>query len=41
MKMQHANLPMDQRRGPLGGRIAGDYGDSAMHFFAASLRWKI
>ena len=33
-------LSVDQERGPLSGRIAGAYNDSAMHFFAVSLRWK-
>jgi hypothetical protein len=35
------SLPMDQERGPLAGRIAGSYDDSAMHFLTASLRWKL
>lgn len=34
-------LPMDQNRGPLAGRLAGSYEDSAMHFLTASLRWKL
>jgi long-chain fatty acid transport protein len=32
-------LPIDQERGPLAGRLAGSYNDTAMHFLTASLRW--
>jgi len=35
------NLPMDQQRGPLSGRLAGTYEDTAMHFASANLRWKL
>lgn len=35
------NLPVDQERGPLSGRLAGSYEDTAMHFLTASLRWKL
>jgi len=33
------DLEMDQTRGPLSGRIAGDYEDSLMHFLAVNFRW--
>ncbi|HEX5043160.1 MAG TPA: outer membrane protein transport protein [Candidatus Polarisedimenticolaceae bacterium] len=32
-------LPLDQERGPLAGRLAGAYEDTAMHFLGVSLRW--
>jgi long-chain fatty acid transport protein len=32
-------LPVDQERGPLAGRIAGEYADTMMHFFGLSLNW--
>jgi long-chain fatty acid transport protein len=35
------DLPVDQQRGPLSGRLAGSYRDTAVHFVAASLRWKL
>ncbi len=35
------DLPVDQQRGPLSGRLAGSYEKSAMHFFGASFRWKL
>lgn len=35
------NLPVDQQRGVLSGRIAGSYDSTAMHFLSASLRWKL
>jgi len=34
------SLPVDQERGPLAGRIAGEYPDTAMHFFGLSLIWE-
>jgi hypothetical protein len=30
---------VDQERGPLAGRVAGDYENVAVQFFAVSLRW--
>ena len=33
------DLAVDQVRGPLSGRVAGDYEKAAMHFFGASFRW--
>jgi hypothetical protein len=33
------DLAVDQLRGPLSGRVAGDYEKAAMHFFGASFRW--
>lgn len=33
------DLAVDQSRGPLSGRVAGDYEKAAMHFFGASFRW--
>ena len=35
------DMGVDQRRGPLAGRIAGSYEDTMMHFLTASLRWKL
>jgi long-chain fatty acid transport protein len=35
------SLPVDQQRGPLAGRLAGSYEDTAMHFLTASLRWRL
>ena len=34
-------LSVDQERGPLSGRLAGAYADTAMHFLSGSLRWKL
>jgi long-chain fatty acid transport protein len=33
------DLSVDQFRGPLAGRVAGDYEQTALHFFGASFRW--
>jgi long-chain fatty acid transport protein len=33
------NVSVDQDRGPLAGRVAGDYENVAVQFFAVSLRW--
>ncbi len=33
------DLPMDQEGGVLSGRLAGEYEDVAMHFFAVNFRW--
>ena len=35
------DLPVDQERGSLSGRVAGTYENSALHFFALNLRWDI
>ena len=32
-------LPMDVNRGPLAGRVAGEYDGTALHFFAINLDW--
>ena len=34
------DLPVDQERGPLSGRVTGEYEDSAIHFFALNLSWR-
>jgi len=34
------DMDMDQNRGPLAGRIAGSYADTAMHFFNVNLTWR-
>ena len=34
-------LSVDQERGPLTGRLAGAYTDTAMHFLSGTLRWKL
>jgi long-chain fatty acid transport protein len=33
------DLAVDQFRGPLSGRVAGEYEGAAIHFFGASFRW--
>lgn len=33
------DLAVDQFRGPVAGRVAGDYEQVALHFFGASFRW--
>jgi len=33
------DLAVNQFRGPVAGRVAGDYEQVAMHFFSASFRW--
>ncbi len=33
------DMSVDQRRGPLAGRVAGEYNDATMHFFALNLKW--
>ena len=35
------NLAMDQNRGPLSGRLAGDYQDTSINFFAVNVGWKL
>jgi long-chain fatty acid transport protein len=35
------DLPVDQFRGPLAGRVSGEFAGTALHFFAASLEWKL
>ena len=32
-------MPVDQERGPLAGRLSGEYADTALHFVGASLKW--
>jgi long-chain fatty acid transport protein len=34
------DLPVDEDRGPLAGRIAGEYEDAVLHYFALSMQWK-
>lgn len=34
------DMPVDQERGPLAGRVSGEYGSSNMSFFALNLIWK-
>ena len=33
------DMSVDQRRGPLAGRVAGDFSDSSFSFFALNLKW--
>jgi len=33
------DMPVDQNRGPLAGRVAGDFKNTALHFFALSVSW--
>lgn len=35
------DLPVDQERGPLAGRIAGEYGNTTLHYLACSVQWKL
>jgi long-chain fatty acid transport protein len=35
-----ANMPVDQNRGPLAGRVAGSYNNTSFNFFALNLSWK-
>lgn len=35
------DMPVDQERGPLAGRIAGEYADTILHYWALSLQWKM
>ena len=34
------DLPMDVERGPLAGRVSGDYNDAHMHFINLALNWR-
>ena len=34
------DLPMDVDRGPLAGRVSGDYNDTYMHFIHLALNWR-
>jgi long-chain fatty acid transport protein len=34
------DMSVNQERGPLAGRVAGDYSDTSYHFFALNLSWK-
>ncbi len=34
------DMAVDQRRGPLAGRVAGEYGSASFSFFALNLSWK-
>ena len=34
------DMSVNQERGPLAGRVAGDYGNSSLSFFAINLAWK-
>jgi len=33
------DMSVDQQRGPLAGRVAGDYGSTSFSFFALNLKW--
>ncbi len=33
------DMPVDQQRGPLAGRVAGEFGNSNFNFFAFNLKW--
>ena len=33
------DLAVDQFRGPVAGRVSGEYQQAAIHFFGASFRW--
>jgi long-chain fatty acid transport protein len=33
------DMPVDQQRGPLAGRVAGEFGNSTMNFFGLNLKW--
>jgi len=35
------DMPVDNNRGPLAGRVAGDYKNSALHFFGATFHWAL
>jgi len=34
-------LSIDQNRGPLAGRLSGDYEDTSLRFLTANLKWKL
>ncbi len=34
------DMPVNQERGPLAGRVAGEYGSSSISVFALNLSWK-
>jgi long-chain fatty acid transport protein len=34
------DLSMDVNRGPLAGRVSGDYTDTSMHFINLALNWR-
>jgi long-chain fatty acid transport protein len=33
------DMPVDQERGPLAGRVAGDFKNTALHFFGLTVTW--
>jgi len=33
------DMPVDQRRGPLAGRVAGEFSDTTFNFFVLNLKW--
>ena len=33
------DMPVDQNRGPLAGRVAGDFKNTSLHFFALTVTW--
>jgi long-chain fatty acid transport protein len=33
------DVPLDQSRGPLAGRLSGTFAAAALHFFVISVRW--
>ena len=35
------DLPVDQFRGPLVGRVSGEFASSALHFLAVGFEWKM
>jgi long-chain fatty acid transport protein len=39
--MWGGDVPVDQERGPLTGRVTGEYEDMAFHFFALNLSWRL
>jgi long-chain fatty acid transport protein len=34
------DMSVNQERGPLAGRVAGDYSNTSFNFFALNLSWK-
>jgi hypothetical protein len=34
-------LQVDNNRGPLAGRVAGDYKNAALHFFGVTFHWNL
>jgi len=38
--MWNGDMSVDQERGPLAGRVSGEYSDASFNFFALNLSWK-